>query len=205
MSKQGTWSKWEHAEHLKLIWAVFGELNLCASFSSNQSMTSSQAWPSCTPGAWQTLLSASGARGGASWSRYWAAAQGCYGRGGITCTSFKFPANGIAGRFHLHSNTEKQDPGHPKESIKFIRAGQKSNHQPNSSGGLLANARDWQLQIEWSRYVVNITKPVVALELTVPWVETNVSPVCWFSVSSHVSCEILQMFHNSLVIYVLIL
>ena len=75
----------------------------------------------------------------------------------------------------------------PKQSITFVRAGQKANHQPHSSGGLLATARDWQLQVDLGRqlkFPANIattslrpdmvltsesTKQVVLLELTVPW------------------------------------
>ncbi len=74
-----------------------------------------------------------------------------------------------------------------KLSITFIRAGEKAQHQPSSSGGLLATARDWQLQVDLGRQVKspeNIastplcphmvltsesTKRVVLLELTVPW------------------------------------
>lgn len=75
----------------------------------------------------------------------------------------------------------------PKQSITFIRAGEKAQHRPSSSGGLLATARDWQLQVDLGRqlkFPENIaatplrpdmvlisesTKQVVLLELTVPW------------------------------------
>ena len=75
----------------------------------------------------------------------------------------------------------------PKQTITFVRAGQRVNNQPTSAGGLLATARDWQLQVDLGRQLkvpANIattslrpdmilkseaTKQVVLLELTVPW------------------------------------
>lgn len=36
----------------------------------------------------------------------------------------------------------------PKQSITFVRAGEKTQHQPSSSRGLLATAQDWQFQID---------------------------------------------------------
>ncbi len=75
----------------------------------------------------------------------------------------------------------------PKQSIIFIRVGQKAqHHQPNSTGGLLTTARDWQLQVDLGRqlkFPANITttlcpdmvltsestKQVVILEVTFPW------------------------------------
>lgn len=83
-----------------------------------------------------------------------------------------------------HSKTQAA----PKQSISFIRLGQKARlHQPSSTGGLLAIACDWQLQVNLGKqlkFPVNITttslrpdmvltsestKQVVLLELTVPW------------------------------------
>ena len=75
----------------------------------------------------------------------------------------------------------------PKQSITFIRAGEKVQHQPSSSGGLLTTARDWKLQVDLGRQLKfpehisatslrpdmvltsESTKQVVLVELTVPW------------------------------------
>ncbi len=83
------------------------------------------------------------------------------------------------------SNCRYQHP--PKKSITFVRAGEKAQHQPGSSRGLLTTARDWKLQIDLRRqlkfpeYIVatslrpdvvltsESTKQVVLVELTVPW------------------------------------
>ncbi len=85
-----------------------------------------------------------------------------------------------------HSKATQQAA--PKQSISFIRPGQKAHrHQHSSTGGLLATTRDWQLQVDLGKqlnFPVNITttslrpdmvltsestKQVVLLELTVPW------------------------------------
>lgn len=75
----------------------------------------------------------------------------------------------------------------PKQSITFVRAGEKTQHQPSSSRGLLATARDWQFHVDLGKQLKfpedisatslrpdtvltsESTKQVVLLELTVLW------------------------------------
>ena len=75
----------------------------------------------------------------------------------------------------------------PKWYITFVRAGEKAQHQPSSSGGFLTTAHDWQLQVDPGKHLKfpeNIistrlrsdmvltsesSKQVVLLELNVPW------------------------------------
>ncbi|TWW64138.1 hypothetical protein D4764_03G0011460 [Takifugu flavidus] len=74
----------------------------------------------------------------------------------------------------------------PKQSITFVRAGEKAQ-QPSSFGGLLTTAQDWKLQVDLGRQLKfpehisttslrpdmvltsESTKQVVLVELTVPW------------------------------------
>ncbi len=77
---------------------------------------------------------------------------------------------------------------HPsKHTISFVRAGEKAQQQPRSLGGLLANARDWNLQVDLGsklKFINHITatslhpdmvltsestRQVVIGELIVPW------------------------------------
>ncbi|XP_060744927.1 uncharacterized protein LOC132858560 [Tachysurus vachellii] len=76
---------------------------------------------------------------------------------------------------------------HPKQTISFIRAGEKPERSARVTSGLLNTAQDWQLkvdlcrQLKFPQHVVNTTlrpdivlvsegtKNLVMLELTVPW------------------------------------
>lgn len=75
----------------------------------------------------------------------------------------------------------------PKQSVTFVSAGEKTQHQPSFSGGILATAQDWQLQVDLGRQskflehisatslrpdtvlTLKSTEQVVLLELTVSW------------------------------------
>ncbi|TWW62302.1 hypothetical protein D4764_04G0009490, partial [Takifugu flavidus] len=75
----------------------------------------------------------------------------------------------------------------PKQSITFVRAGEKAQQQPSSFGALLTTAWDWKLQVNLGRQLKfpehisatslcpdmvltsESTKHVVLVELTVPW------------------------------------
>ena len=74
-----------------------------------------------------------------------------------------------------------------RQSIAFVRAGEKPQQHRSQAGGLLATARDWQLKVDLGRQlkfpeniavttlrpdmvlVSETTRQVVLLELTVPW------------------------------------
>lgn len=76
-----------------------------------------------------------------------------------------------------------------KQTINFIRAGEKPKTTPRITSGLLNNVQDWQLIVDLARqlkFLQNITKSslrpdillvsettkdVVMPELTVPWLE----------------------------------
>lgn len=82
-------------------------------------------------------------------------------------------------------SSKSQQPS--KHTISFVRAGEKAQQQPRSPGGLLANARDWHLQVDLGRQLnfpnhitatslrpdmvitSESTRQVVIVELTVPW------------------------------------
>lgn len=65
---------------------------------------------------------------------------------------------------------------HPsKHSITFVRAGEKAQHQPRSQGGLLANARDWHLQVDLGRQ----------LKFPVHMAATSLRPDMVITVHSH--------------------
>ncbi len=82
-------------------------------------------------------------------------------------------------------SSKSQQPS--KHTISFVRAGEKAQQQPRSPGGLLANARDWHLQVDLGRQLKfpnhitatslrpdmvitsESTRQVVIVELTVPW------------------------------------
>ena len=75
----------------------------------------------------------------------------------------------------------------PQHEIRFIKAGERIHQKPHRTGGLLATARDWDLQVDLGRQLKfpekilttslrpdmvltsEATKQVVILELTVPW------------------------------------
>ncbi|XP_062387675.1 uncharacterized protein LOC134076569 [Sardina pilchardus] len=83
------------------------------------------------------------------------------------------------------AHSRKQHPA--RQSIAFVKAGEKTQQRPSPPGGLLATARDWQLKVDLGRqlkFPENITvttlrpdmvlvsetsRQVVLLELTVPW------------------------------------
>ncbi|XP_049897834.1 uncharacterized protein LOC126388657 [Epinephelus moara] len=83
------------------------------------------------------------------------------------------------------STSKHQQP--TRQSIAFVRAGEKPQQCRSQAGGLLATARDWQLKVDLGRQlkfpeniavttlrpdmvlVSETTKQVVLLELTVPW------------------------------------
>lgn len=85
------------------------------------------------------------------------------------------------------STSKHQQP--TRQSIAFVRAGERPQQHQSQAGGLLATARDWQLKVDLGRQlkfpeniavttlrpdivlVPDTTSQVVLLELTVPWEE----------------------------------
>lgn len=186
MSKQGAWTRWEHAEPRKLTWAELWRAEplrtkflIQSVYDVLPSPANLHTWgladtPECKlclrRGTLEHILSCCPKALGEGRYR-WRHDQVLKSLADSICTAI------------LNSKTQAA----PKQSITFIRAGQKANHQPNSQGGLLATARDWQLQVDVGKqlkFPANIattslrpdmvltsesTKQVVLLELTVPW------------------------------------
>ena len=83
------------------------------------------------------------------------------------------------------SLSKQQQPA--RHSITFVKAGEKSQHRPSQTGGLLTTARDWHLKVDLGKQLKfpetitvttlrpdlvlmsESTRQVILLELTVPW------------------------------------
>ncbi|XP_061896833.1 uncharacterized protein LOC133645919 [Entelurus aequoreus] len=188
MSKQGAWTRWEHAEPRKLTWAELWRAEPLRTKFLIQSVydvlpcpANLHIWgladtPECKlcqrRGTLEHILSCCPKALGEGRYR-WRHDQVLKALADSICAAIQ--------------NSKSQAA--PKQSITFIRAGQKASRQPNFSGGLLATARDWQLHVDLGRqlkFPANIastslrpdmvltsesTKQVVLLELTVPWEE----------------------------------
>ena len=186
MSKQGAWSRWEHADPRKITWAELWRAEplrtkflIQSVYDVLPSPANLHTWgladtPDCKlcqrRGTMEHILSCCPKALGEGRYR-WRHDQVLKSLADSICTAIQNSKAQVA----------------PKQSITFVRAGQKANHQPKSSGGLLATARDWQLQVDLGRQLkipANIattslrpdmvltsesTKQVVLLELTVPW------------------------------------
>lgn len=186
MSKQGAWTRWEHADPRKLTWAELWRAEplrikflIKSVYDVLPSPANLHTWgladsPLCKlcqrRGTLEHVLSCCPRALGEGRYR-WRHDQVLKSLADSICTAIQSSKAQVA----------------PKQSITFVKAGQKANHLGNSSGGLLASARDWRLQVDLGRqlrFPANIattslrpdlvltsesTKQVVLLELTVPW------------------------------------
>ncbi|KAK0152038.1 hypothetical protein N1851_006609 [Merluccius polli] len=187
MSKQGAWTRWEHADPRRITWAELWKAEplrikffVQSIYDVLPSPANLHTWgledtPECKlcqkRGTLEHILSSCSKALGEGRYR-WRHDQVLKALADSICMAIQ------------HSKTQAA----PKQSITFIRAGQKEqHHRPSSTGGLLTTARDWQLQVDLVRQLKfpgNITatslcpdmvltsestKQVVILELTVPW------------------------------------
>ncbi|XP_028316518.1 uncharacterized protein LOC114471795 isoform X5 [Gouania willdenowi] len=186
MSKQGAWTRWEHAEARKLTWAELWRAEplrtkflIQSVYDVLPSLANLHTWgladtPECKlcqrRGTLEHILSCCPKALGEGRYR-WHHDQVLKSLADSICVAIQYSKSQVT----------------PKQSITFIRAGQKANQQPSSAGGLLTTARDWQLQVDLGtklKFPANIaptslrpdmvltsdsTKQVVLLELTVPW------------------------------------
>ncbi|XP_053339380.1 uncharacterized protein LOC128510861, partial [Clarias gariepinus] len=186
MYQQGAWTRWEHAEQRKITWS---ELWRCEPQHIKFLIQSVyNVLPSPT-----NLL-----RWGLSDT---AACQLCKKRGTLEHILSCCPKALGEGRYRWRhdqvlraladivstaiTNCKYQHTS--KQSITFVRAGQKLQQRPSPPGGLLNTAQDWKLQADLGRqlkfpeYILttslrpdmvltsDASKQVVLVELTVPW------------------------------------
>ncbi|XP_067296477.1 uncharacterized protein [Pseudorasbora parva] len=187
MSKQGAWTRWEHADPRRITWAELWKAEpfrikflVQSVYDVLPSPANLHTWglvdtPECKlcqkRGTLEHILSSCSRALGEGRYR-WRHDQVLKALADSICTAIQLSKTQAA----------------PKQAITFIRAGQKEQfHRHSSTGGLLSTARDWQLQVDLGRQLKfpgNITvtslrpdmvltsestKQVVILELTVPW------------------------------------
>ncbi|XP_026079824.1 uncharacterized protein LOC113057031 [Carassius auratus] len=187
MSKQGAWTRWEHADPRRITWAELWKAEpfrikflVQSVYDVLPSPANLHTWgladtPECKlckkRGTLEHILSSCSRALGEGRYR-WRHDQVLKALADSIYTAIQLSKTQVA----------------PKQTITFIRAGQKEQfHRPSSTVGLLSTARDWQLQVDLGRQLKfpgNITatslhpdmvltsestKQVVILELTVPW------------------------------------
>lgn len=187
MSKQGAWTRWEQVDPRRITWAELWKAEplrikflVQSVYDVLPSPANLHTWgladtPECKlcqkRGTLEHILSSCSRALGEGRYR-WRHDRVLKVLADSICTAIQ------------HSKTQAA----PKQTITFIRVGQKEQHQrPRPIGGLLSTARDWQLQVDLGRQLKfpgNITatslrpdmvltsestKQVVILELTVPW------------------------------------
>ena len=151
MSKQGAWTRWEHAEPRKITWTELWRAEplrikflIQSVYDVLPSPANLHTWgladtPECKlcqrRGTLEHILSCCPKALGEARYR-WRHDQVLRSLADAICTAIQ------------HSKTQAA----PKQSISFIRPGQKARkHQPSSTGGILTSARDWQLQVDLGR------------------------------------------------------
>nr|BAC82598.1 reverse transcriptase [Takifugu rubripes] len=186
MYQQGAWTRWEHAEQRKLTWPELWRLKpqhikflIQSVYDVLPSPTNLQRWGLAATAACQLckkrathehILSCCPKASGDGRYRW------CHDQ------VLRTLADTVSAAIN---NCKYQNT--PKQSITFVRAGEKAQQQPSSFGGLLTTARHWKLQVDLGRQLnfpehISATslcpdmvltsesmKQVVLVELTVPW------------------------------------
>lgn len=186
MYQQGAWTRWEHAEPRKITWPELWRLEpqhikflIQAVYDVLPSPTNLQRWGLTKTAACQLCQKR------ATLEHILSCCPKALGEGRyrwrhdqVLRALADTPSTAMSNCRYHHT---------PKQSITFVRAGEKAQHQPSSSGGLLTTTQDWKLQVDLGRqlkFPENIlatslrpdvvatsesTKQVVPVELTVPW------------------------------------